>query len=72
MRNFIHKHIHKLLFSVALLGVLQFLGQVSDYLSDGQLDFHEIQQLIMSCTSGAQTIIILTIVIFIKLEKEKK
>ena len=63
MNDFFEKHLSKMLGSAGFLGIFQFVGQLSDYLSDGQLDTHEIQQLFLSTTSAAQTVIIIVVIV---------
>ncbi|HJY22911.1 MAG TPA: hypothetical protein VJ279_08510 [Hanamia sp.] len=70
MKEFFDNNWNKLLGSAGFLGIFQFLGQLSDYLSDGQLDNHEIQQLFLSTTSAAQTIIIIAVVVYFKFFKK--
>lgn len=71
MKDFLENNIHKILGSAGLLGLIQFLGQLRDYMADGQLDTHEIEQLFLSSSSAAQTIIIAVIVIYLKFFKTK-
>jgi len=70
MNEFFDKHLGKLLGSAGILGIFDFLGQLRDYLSDGQLDTHEIEQLFLSTTSAAQTAIIIAIVVYMKFFKK--
>lgn len=70
MKDFIEKHLNKLLGSAGFLGIFQFIGQLRDYLADGQLDNHEIQQLFLSTTSAAQTAIIIAVVVYIRFFKK--
>lgn len=70
MKDFIDNNLGKLLGSAGFLGIFQFIGQLRDYLADGQLDNHEIQQLFLSTTSAAQTIIIIAVVVYMKYFKK--
>lgn len=70
MNDFLEKNLTKILGSAGFLGIFQFIGQVRDYLADGELDNHEIQQLFLSTTSAAQTILIIAIVIYLKFFKK--
>lgn len=70
MKDFIDNNINKLLGSAGFLGIFQFVGQLRDYLADGHLDNHEIQQLFLSTTSAAQTIIIVAVVVYMKFFKK--
>lgn len=70
MNDFFEKHLGKLLGSAGFMGIFQFLGQLRDYLADGQLDNHEIQQLFLSSTSAAQTVIIVAVVVYLKFFKK--
>ena len=70
MNDFFDKHIFKLLGSAGFLGLFQFIGQLTDYLADGQLDNHEIQQLLLSSSSAAQTMIVLAIIVYLKFFKK--
>jgi hypothetical protein len=68
--DFFDKHIGKLLGSAGFLGIFQFIGQLRDYLSDGKLDSHEIEQLFLSTTSAAQTAIIIVVIVYMKFFKK--
>lgn len=70
MNDFLAKHFNKVLGSTGLLGVFQLIFQLRDYLSDGQLDTHEIEQLFLSSTSALQTSIIIFVVIYVKFFKK--
>lgn len=70
MNDFFEKHLAKLLGSAGFLGIFQFIGQLRDYLADGHLDNHEIQQLFLSTTSAAQTAIIIAVIIYMKFFKK--
>ncbi len=70
MKDFIDNNLNKLLGSAGLLGIFQFIGQLRDYLSDGKLDTHEIEQLFLSTTSAAQTVVIVLVVVYMKFFKK--
>lgn len=70
MNDFFDKHIGKLLGSAGFLGIFQFIGQLRDYLSDGKLDSHEIEQLFLSTTSAAQTAIIIVVIVYMRFFKK--
>lgn len=72
MKEFIDKHINKLLGSAGFLGLFEFAGQIRDYLSDGKLDTHEIEQLFLSSASGIQTGIIIIIVVYVRFFQNDK
>lgn len=70
MNDFFEKHLFNLLGSAGFLGIFQFVGQLRDYLADGHLDNHEIQQLFLSSTSAVQTAIIIAVVAYMKFYKQ--
>jgi hypothetical protein len=70
MNDFLDKNLNKFLGSAGILGIFQFVGQLRDYLADGHLDNHEIQQLFLSTTSAAQTVIIIAVVVYMKYFKK--
>lgn len=70
--NWFENNINRMLGGAGVLGIVQFVGQLRDYLADGHLDNHEIQQLFLSTTSSAQTIIIVAVVVYMKFFKKDK
>ncbi len=54
MNDFLKNNINKVVGSFSIISVIQFIGQMHDYLSDGKLDSHEIEQMVLSATSGIQ------------------
>ena len=70
MKDFLEKHVNKLLGTAGFLGIFEFAGQLRDYLSDGKLDTHEIEQLFLSTTSAAQTAIIIAVVVYFRFFKK--
>lgn len=71
MKGFIDTHINKFLGVAGALGVFQFIGELCDYLADGELDTHEIQQLYLSTASAIQTLIIGTLFVYFRYFKKK-
>lgn len=70
MNGFFEKHLGKLLGSAGIMSFFQFGCQLHEYFSDGQLDHHEIEQLFLSTTSGAQSVIMLVVIVFLKYFKK--
>ncbi len=70
IKVFIEKHLNKLIGSSGAIGLMQFMSQLQDYLSDGTLDDHEIVSLLMSLSSALQAIILIAVLAYLKLKKE--
>ncbi len=71
MNDFFKRNINKLIGSISIVSPIQFLGQMHDYLSDGKLDTHELEQMILSATSGIQLAGVFAIIGYLKFIKKK-
>lgn len=69
LKEFIEKHLIKLVGSSSAIGLVQFVSQLQDYLSDGTLDNHEIVSLVMSMCSAAQALILAAVMAYFKMKK---
>jgi hypothetical protein len=72
IKIFIEKHLNKLIGSSGAIGIMQFVSQLQDYLSDGTLDDHEIVSLLMSLSSALQAIILVAVLAYLKLKKSNE
>lgn len=72
IRDQLEKMAPAMLGSTGILGAIQFAGQLTDYLADGQLDNHEIQSLIMGASSGLQMVIAVVLMAYFKLKDQQK
>ena len=68
IKDFIDKHMTKLIGSSSAIGLAQFVSQLEDYLSDGTLDNHEIMSLFMSLASAVQAAILVAVLAYFKLK----
>lgn len=70
MKEFIKNNINKLVGSISIASIIQFIGQMHTYLADGKIDNHEIEQIILSATSGVQLAGALAIIGYFKFIKK--
>lgn len=71
IKDFIEKHLMKLLGSTSAISTMQFISQLQDYLSDGTLDHNEIVSLLMSVSSAVQAAILIAVLAYFKVQKIK-
>jgi hypothetical protein len=68
IKQFIEKHLVKLVGSSGAIGAVQFVSQLQDYLSDGTLDNHEIISLAMSVFSAVQAVTLVALMAYLKVK----
>lgn len=65
-----NERLNNLINSAGFISAFQFIMQLKEFMKDGYLDNSEIQQLFLSATSVVQSLVVMSIVVYMKFMKK--